>query len=126
MRLGIKEHKVFSYPSGETDIQAGPADFLAYFAGAQYVVTNSFHGTAFSVNFGKECYIPINDTLPKEKALHERVTSLLTQVGATERMLPASNPVLPQALTTDWQQVAARLDALRQASLAYLKNALED
>ena len=126
MRLGIKEHKVFSYPAGETDIKAGPADFLAYFNGAQHVVTNSFHGTAFSVNFGKDCYIPINDTLPPEKALHERITSLLTQVEATEMMLPASKAVLPQDRRLDWDNISGNLSRLRQDAKAYLKNALEE
>lgn len=124
MRLGIKEHKVFSYKHAEVDIKAGPAEYLAYFAGAQYVVTNSFHGTAFCVNFGKEAYIPINDTLPPEKALHERVKSLLTQVGAEELMLPASNPVLLER-DLDKEKIAANLAALRQESMDYLKRALE-
>jgi len=88
------------------------------------VVTNSFHGTAFCVNFGKEAYIPINDTLPPEKALHERVKSLLTQVGAEELMLPASNPVLPER-DLDKEKIAANLAALRQESMDYLKRALE-
>lgn len=124
MRLGIKAYKVFHYPARETDIKAGPADFLAYFAGAQYVVTNSFHGTAFSVNFGKEAYIPINDTLPPEKALHERVKSLLAQVDGEALMVPASNPTLRlQAL--DQEKIAANLNALRQESRDYLKRALE-
>ncbi|MBR5529137.1 MAG: polysaccharide pyruvyl transferase family protein [Oscillospiraceae bacterium] len=124
MRLGIKEHKVFSYKKDEVDIKAGPADFLAYFAGAKYVVTNSFHGTAFSVNFGKEAYIPINDTLPPEKALHERVKSLLAQVDGEALMVPASNPTLrSQAL--DQEKIAANLNALRQESKDYLKRALE-
>lgn len=126
MRLGIKEHKVFSYPRVETDIKAGPAEFLAYFAGAQYVVTNSFHGTAFSINFGKECYIPINDTLPKEKALHERVTSLLTQAEATQLMLSASNPVLPENRELDWAAIQANLSRMREDSLQHLKTALEE
>lgn len=124
MRLGIKEHKVFSYKRGETDIKASPSDYLAYFAGAQYVVTNSFHGTAFSVNFGKEVYIPINDTLPPEKALHERITSLLTQTGATELMVSASNPVLRKE-PVDQEKIARNLKVLRQESMDYLRRALE-
>ncbi|MBR1483316.1 MAG: polysaccharide pyruvyl transferase family protein [Ruminococcus sp.] len=31
---------------------AGIEDFLSYIRHARYVVTNSFHGTAFSVQFG--------------------------------------------------------------------------
>lgn len=124
MRLGIKEHKVFSYKKDEVDIKAGPADFLAYFANAQHVVTNSFHGTAFSVNFGKDAYIPINDTLPPEKALHERVKSLLSQIDAEELMVPASDPKLPER-TLDQQKIAKNLNALREESKNYLHHALE-
>lgn len=124
MRLGIKEHTVFRYKAGETDIKAGPAEFLAYFAGARYVVTNSFHGTAFCVNFGKEAYIPINDTLPPEKALHERIVSLLTLTDAMALTVPASNPVLRQK-PMGQEKITEKLAALRQASLDYLKGALE-
>lgn len=125
MRLGIKEPFVFRYPKGETDIKAGPAEFLTYFSGAKYVVTNSFHGTAFALNFGKICYNPINDTLPPEKALHERIVSLLTQTEATAQMLPASNPILPDTNTVDQEKSQALLRKLRADSLTYLKNALE-
>ena len=125
MRLGIKEYNVFRYKRGETDIKAGPAEFLAYFAGASYVVTNSFHGTAFALNFGKECYNPINDTLPPEKALHERIVSLLTQTDATAQMLPASKPILPENSCVDMQKSQQLLDKLRQASMSYLRGALE-
>ncbi len=124
MRLGIKEHKVFSYKAGETDIKAGPADFLAYFAGAKYVVTNSFHGTAFSVNFGKDAYIPINDNLPPEKALHERIKSLLSQIDAEAMMVSAGNPVLPEG-ELNHETIASNLAALREESKDYLKRALE-
>lgn len=125
MRLGVKEHTVFRYPKGETDIKAGPSEFLAYFAGAQYVVTNSFHGTAFAMNFGKECYNPINDTLPPEKALHERIVSLLTQTEATAQMLPASNPILPETCCVNRERSQTLLKNLRAQSLSYLKEALE-
>lgn len=124
MRLGIKEHKVFSYKADEVDIKAGPADFLAYFAGARYVVTNSFHGTAFSVNFGKEAYIPINDTLPPEKALHERMKSLLSQVDGEVLMIPASNPLLRER-DLNKEKIAANLAALRKEAVDYLNHALE-
>lgn len=35
---------------------AGPIDFLSYLANAQLVVTNTFHGTIFSVNFERPFY----------------------------------------------------------------------
>ncbi|MFY3790514.1 polysaccharide pyruvyl transferase family protein [Ureibacillus sp. MALMAid1270] len=33
---------------------AGPEEFLGYFMNADYVITNSFHGTAFSIIFNKD------------------------------------------------------------------------
>lgn len=37
-------------------LDAGPAEFLGLFKNAEYVVTSSFHGTAFSLIFNKEFY----------------------------------------------------------------------
>lgn len=34
-------------------LDAGPSEFLSLFYNAEYIITNSFHGTAFSVNFNK-------------------------------------------------------------------------
>ena len=124
MRLGIKEYKVFCYPHGETDIQAGPAEFLAYFAGAEYVVTNSFHGTAFAMNFGKKCYNPINDKLNGETALHERMISLLKQLDAMDQIVLAGQPVLREHIDMDMDRSQQLLNQLRHRSMEYLTNAL--
>lgn len=35
----------------------GPGEFLKCYSGAKYVVTNSFHGTAFALNFEKPVYV---------------------------------------------------------------------
>lgn len=41
--------------------QAGPADFVKLIRDASVVMTNSFHGTALSIIFGKEYYSPRMD-----------------------------------------------------------------
>ena len=38
------------------DYTAGPAEWLRYMADADYVVTNSFHGVVFSLNFEKQFF----------------------------------------------------------------------
>ena len=125
MRLGIKEYNLFRYPVGQTDVKAGPAEFLAYFAGAKYVVTNSFHGTAFGMNFGKECYIPVNYSLQREAALHERILSLLELTQAQEFIVSAENPVLLKNRCIDHERITTCLARLREESFEYLKQALE-
>lgn len=47
-----KKRKNFTYVSAPT-----VEEFLGYFANADYTVTNSFHGTAFSVIFTKICLL---------------------------------------------------------------------
>lgn len=72
---------------GVTNIlDAGPAEFLWLIAHAEYVVTNSFHGTAFSVNFS----IPFFTVVSSTKKNNSRMESLLKSVKLQDRLLPDS------------------------------------
>lgn len=62
---------------------AGPAEFLFLFDKASFVVTNSFHGTAFSINFNK----PFFTVLPNRKQNNSRQRSLLNLLGISDRCL---------------------------------------
>lgn len=53
---------------------ASVEEFLGYFKYADYVVTNSFHGTAFSIIFHKKFYV---EALQKDFMPNDRVESLL-------------------------------------------------
>lgn len=58
-------------------------EFLGFFKYADYVVTNSFHGTAFSVIFHKEFYV---EALQRDFKPNDRVESLLeiTDLGSSQ------------------------------------------
>ena len=58
-----------------------PEDFLSLFYYADYVVTNSFHGLAFSINLNKQF------TVVKRNEFNSRIDSLLEITGLTERMI---------------------------------------
>ena len=121
MYLGIKEYDVFKYGIKNSDIFASPMDFVAYFKNAEYVVTNSFHGTAFSLIYGKKFYIPINDSLPKEKALHERITSIVKQMDAENALLYISNT---ETKEIEVKKIQKNLSAQRERSIKFLKDSL--
>lgn len=121
MYIGIKEYEVFKYGMKNSDIFASPMDFVAYFKNAEYVVTNSFHGTAFSLIYGKKFYIPINDSLPKEKALHERVTSILKKTDAENAMFLVSDMKRKEI---DVEKIQKNLSSEREKSLEFLKDSL--
>ena len=55
--------------------------FLALFANASIVVTDSFHGTAFSLNFNRNFVV----TMPGKTG--ERIQSILELTGLTERIV---------------------------------------
>lgn len=64
-------------------VEAGPSEFIWLIAHATYVITNSFHGTAFSVNFGTPFYSVLN----KQRKNNSRITSLLSSIGLENRII---------------------------------------
>lgn len=98
----------------------GPAQFLWLFANATYIVTNSFHGTAFAVNFNKDFVSVIKRNSP------QRAQTLLNNVGLPERLLTDISQMdnLPNKI--DWASVNTKLNNLRSDSKEYLINAIEN
>ena len=96
-------------------VNGGPKEFVSYFNEASFVVTNSFHGTAFSILMRKQFY-----TIPPLKG-RERVDSLLGALGLTNRITSAD---FDDTAIIDYQEVCDKLNLLRQKSWNFLKEAL--
>lgn len=100
---------------------AGPAEYIDLFQKASFVITNSFHGTAFSVNFQK----PFFTVLPRHKPNNSRQKGLLEAVGLSDRLfLEGADFPQKRDLPVDFTRPIQRLDQMRQHSLAYLDSAL--
>ena len=63
-----------------TDNTAGPAEFLGYIHGADYIITNSFHGTAFSILYEKQFLVF------QHSSLGTRISNLLKIHGLEGRL----------------------------------------
>jgi len=129
IRLGQHETELLKRSRKECDPACGLEDFLYLFANAEHVVTNSFHGTAISLIFDKRVYVPLNTALEGKKALHERTKSLVDLLQIPEIFLPCdgiSDDTVPTVWPYENREYAARLQAAREASLTYLREALED
>ena len=61
---------------------AGPEEFIGYIKKAEYVVTDSFHGTMFSLIFGKQFYV-----YPAIPSLFSRIENVLCKLGLQERIV---------------------------------------
>ena len=74
--IGRKEYCRFKN-DGKDIIGASPEDFLSLIKYAEVVVTNSFHGTAFSILFSKCFYALTNPNKTGNKQLGSRINDLL-------------------------------------------------
>lgn len=95
---------------------AGPAEFLWLIKNASCVVTNSFHGTAFSVNFGTLFYA----VLKPDRGGNARITSLLNSVNLMNRIVYEGD-VMPAFSAFDTDLVQKEIEVLRNDSISFLK-----
>lgn len=107
-------------PFGEICInECGPADFLWLFKNASFVITDSFHGTAFSLNFQK----PFISVIKEIENADSRVYNLLVSAGATDRAVVCGEDFeLKEAIIKE--PSTSKLEELREGSLAYLRTHL--
>ena len=99
----------------------GPVEWINLIYNAAAVVTNSFHGLAFSLTLGKRVIVsPLTGTMA---ARNDRLHQLCRALGIVETVIAGSTTdVVPRDI--NWTLVNARLDAGREASLAFLREAL--
>lgn len=95
---------------------SSPEEFVGWFLNAEYVLTNSFHGTAFSVIFHKNLVVELKTKL----STNTRSRDLLAICGLGARVLdPKTMKVSLDPI--DWNKVEERLSKERTRSLDYLR-----
>lgn len=88
---------------------ASPADFIKLIKFAKFVVTSSFHGTAFSIIFRKNFY-----TISLSEGIDSRAKSLLTTIGLQNRLIQSNAPIdlsdinylKPEKLLNDFRNIS--------------------
>lgn len=105
----------------ENDANTSPEDWIAMFRDAAFVVTNSFHGTVFSIIFRKPFISLYNHTRGAD-----RFNSLLQPLGLEQRLLDSNMAHEIEKISgeIDWLNVEKALDARRAESLDFLRNNL--
>ena len=102
-------------------IDAGPREYLGLFAKASFVLTTSFHGTCFSVNFN----IPFYTILKKNKTNNSRQIDLLADLGIKERILFVDDKVSNEnVMSINFNDVNLKLEKNRTNSLNFLTNSM--
>ena len=98
---------------------ASPGDFLDLMMNAEYVITNSFHGTAFSIDLNKKFWV----FLPS--GFTTRITSVLAKFALTDRLVDETKDAeWNYGKEIDYDMVNSILLQERKKSIDYLKEAV--
>ena len=104
---------------GDCRIDVSPEDFLAYLYHAEYVVTGSFHATAFSIIFNKQFKVGVPDRVGS------RINDLLERTGLQQRVIAAGSSVQEMDVPIAWDSVNGIVAEGRSRSLANLQRSIE-
>ena len=106
--------------SGATRVEsAGPMEFLRLLSGASAVLTDSFHGSALSIVFGRQFFNVKRFSDSDPASQNSRLYDLCKLFSIDNRFLEDG---MPGAI--DYTAVSARLEDLRAQSISFLKELL--
>lgn len=125
-----KDLKIVALPVSYLEIKnkaidrqyVGPGGFIFLVKNASFICTDSFHGTMFSINFGKDFV-----SFPKRNDAdinsdNNRLYDVLQVFGLEERLGTGDNIA---TTPVDYEAVNKKLTELRESSRHYLKNAMD-
>ena len=101
-----------------------PLEFVSLFASASYIVTNSFHGTAFSTNLNRNFFTFIKGD--KTSATNSRIVDFLESVGLQDRLRTTCLSGIIELGSPNYRKVNVILDEKREKSVEFLKQALNN
>lgn len=116
IRISPSIHNIFK--TGKLKWLPSPEEFITYFANAEYILTDSFHATVFSLIFNKR-FINI---LPSTTGT--RIINILDIVGLQDRILKDFDDFKSIDRYIDFKKINKIIEKKRDESLDMLKKAL--
>lgn len=120
----ISDYVKSKYDNSDTIKNCDLYEWLYKISRAKVVITNSFHGTVFSLIFHK----PFITVAIPGSGMNDRLVTLLKSVGLDERFIEDfDKETVDNLLNTeiDWQRVDTAINNLRNNSETFLKEALK-
>ena len=96
-----------------------PYDFLALIDNAECIVTNSFHGTSFSIIFGKQFWVSVAE------GSNQRITSILGKSGLSNRLI-LGNDAIDYSAKVDSYSAMQYLDEYINQSKSFIQNSINE
>jgi hypothetical protein len=104
----------------------GPAEFISLIRDAEYILTDSFHGTVFSLLYSKIFFSFKRYNKESSVSTNSRIYSLLSILELEDRLLNANEDIKEcLALNIDYTLIHEKIDQFREYSLSYLTDSLK-
>jgi hypothetical protein len=102
----------------------GPREFLGLFKEASFICTDSFHGTAFAINYNKP-FLSFRRRDYKDSLTNvSRLESLTNILGISDRLLSPESKWNDDYLTLEYKSINKNLEKQRNISMDYFVKAL--
>ena len=105
-------------------VDPGPSEFISLIAGAEFVMTDSFHGTAFSINLNKQFYT-FDRQYGNNQSQSSRILDILELFNLKSRFL-ADNEIVDEGVFIDYRGVNEILELQRNHSKDFLFNSIRN
>lgn len=102
----------------------GPSEFLYLINHAEYILTDSFHGTVFSILFKKKFYVFDRKQIDLNNNMNSRLDTLLGKLSLQERKINDLNQINLNNVI-DYEIVEKKLENERKKSYDFLDKALK-
>lgn len=110
----------------EAPYNVGPREFLNYIRNAEFVFTDSFHCSVFSILYKKKFFTFSRFSETTKQNTNTRIDNLMSLTGLQQRRVNAQTGVNAILNTqSDYAEVDKRLQLQRKSSMEYLCNALK-
>ena len=103
----------------------GPAEFVNYIRNAEYVCTDSFHGTVFSLINNTNFYTFERFNKKAKMSTNSRIHSLLKIVELENRLISGTEDVDEVSDSIDFENANKKIEELRKESIEWLLNAIK-
>lgn len=127
-RMGIPVYYVLTRPyyfeKKNLLTKVGPAEFIGLIHHSEYVITDSFHGSLFSIIFQKDFYAFSKQNGSLYSKDNVRIMEFLTQLNLQERVQEGTIATILDSI--NYKDVYARLSVLRKSSWDYLIKAVTE
>ena len=117
-KLVFVQNSLKKYKNAKVIKDASPEEFLWLIDNAQCVITNSFHGTAFSIIFEKEFYSAINIVRST------RIKELLKLCGLENRIINSDTSMKKNNIS--WLEVNHIIDENRKKAYEFLDEIVQN